>query len=75
MECNIEKLFRAIEEKQEHFMRFVDLFGLDDILTISALKELEGMEEAFRIVTETTVADYSLTQKVIRESACAILNP
>lgn len=59
---NIEKLLEAIEERNETFRRRVELFGSDDILTLSAFSEVKGLEEAFRLVTGMTVVQYVLSR-------------
>ena len=45
------RLDQAIEKKTERFMACYDAFGVSDQQTIRAHAELEGMKEAFEIVT------------------------
>lgn len=45
------RLDQAIEEKTQRFLSCVEAFGHGDQLTTRAHGELEGMKEAFEIVT------------------------
>ena len=54
----IEKLAAAIDEKTKTFVRYYDLLGTKDPLTLRAHAELEGMKEAFEIIAGETHFEY-----------------
>lgn len=60
---NIEKLLKAIEERQETFQRRKNLFGSNNVLTRDSFRELMGLEEAFKIITGMTVVEYILSDE------------
>lgn len=58
MESKIKELYEAIQEKQDVFVKQVDLFGGDDPTTQNTYRELVGMEKAFKIVAGMSSTQY-----------------
>lgn len=61
MEKVIKDLFDAIQEKQEKFVFYKEIFGEDDVLTKITLHELNGMEEAFQLVAGMSFTQYLIS--------------
>ena len=60
MERKIKALCAIIVMKRDEYLKKVRLFGSGDMMCILALRELEGMEEAFKIVAGMDTVDYML---------------
>lgn len=60
MESKIRELYESIVLKRDELLKKVKLFGDGDMMCILALRELEGMEEAFKIVAGMDAVDYML---------------
>ena len=60
MEQKIKELYAIIVQKRDELLKKVRLFGAEDVMCIIALRQLEGMEEAFKIVAGMDIVDYML---------------
>ena len=54
----IEKLFKAISEKNDKLVELMNLFGDDYWYVQSMLREIEGMKEAFQIIAGHSYTDH-----------------
>lgn len=61
-EPKIRELYGFIAMKRDELMKKVNLFGSGDLMCLFALRELKGMEEAFKIVAGMDVVDYMLKE-------------
>lgn len=56
----VEKLFKAITEKNCHLVEMMNLFGEDYWLVKEKLLEINGMQEAFQIIAGHSYTDHLL---------------
>lgn len=54
----IEKLFKAISEKNNKLVELMNLFGDDYWYAQNMLREIEGMKEAFQIIAGHSYTDH-----------------
>lgn len=60
MKNKVRMLYEIIVQKRNEYLNKAALFGSGDMMCILALRELEGMEEAFKIVAGMDTVDYML---------------
>lgn len=60
MKNRVRTLYEIIVQKRSEYLKKAMLFGSGDMMCILALRELEGMEEAFKIVAGMDTVDYVL---------------
>lgn len=67
MNDKMEKLYTAIENKFDHYLKRRELFGEDHFYTTNTFHEWEGLCEAFEVVFGMRYTEYLLTRTEVIE--------